>query len=63
LVRPIEARKEGNLAGVHRITVDEVKKRMDEGELILLIDTRNSHDWNESGVKAWVAAGFPVTTD
>jgi len=39
------------LAGLHRITVDEVKNRMDEGESILLVDTRNSHDWSESGVK------------
>lgn len=39
------------MAGLQRITVDEVKKRMDEGESILFIDTRNSHDWSESGVK------------
>ena len=39
------------MAELQRITVDEVKKRMDEGESILFIDTRNSHDWNESGVK------------
>jgi rhodanese-related sulfurtransferase len=39
------------LAELHRITVDEVKKRVDNGESILLIDTRNSHDWGESGVK------------
>jgi rhodanese-related sulfurtransferase len=35
----------------NRITVDEVKKRMDRGESILLIDTRNPHDWGESDVK------------
>lgn len=34
-----------------RITIDEVKKRMDKGESILFIDTRNSHDWSESDVK------------
>jgi rhodanese-related sulfurtransferase len=50
-VRLVEARKEGNLAELRRITVDEVKKRMDKGEAILLIDTRNPHDWGESGVK------------
>ncbi len=36
---------------LRRITVDEVKKKMDEGESILLIDTRNPHDWSESSVK------------
>lgn len=39
------------MAGLHRITVAEVKKRMDKGESILLIDTRNPHDWSESSVK------------
>ena len=39
------------MAGLHRITVDEVKNRMDEGESILFIDTRNSHAWSESDVK------------
>jgi rhodanese-related sulfurtransferase len=34
-----------------RITAKEVKKRMDRGESILFIDTRNSHDWSESDVK------------
>jgi rhodanese-related sulfurtransferase len=43
--------KEGNLAEIKRITIDEVKKRMDKGESILFIDTRNPHDWGESDVK------------
>lgn len=34
-----------------RITVDEVKKRLDEGEEIFFIDTRNPNDWGESDVK------------
>ena len=34
-----------------RITIDEVKKRMDQGEPLLFIDTRNQHDWDESDVK------------
>ena len=34
-----------------RITVDEVKQRMDKREPMLLIDTRNPHDWGESDVK------------
>ena len=39
-----------------RITVDEVKKRMDRDESTLFINTRNPHDWGESEVKlpgAW----------
>jgi rhodanese-related sulfurtransferase len=39
------------LAEAKRIAIDEVKKRMDKGESILLIDTRNPHDWGESDVK------------
>lgn len=39
------------MATLDRITIDEVKKRMDRGEPILFIDTRNSHDWSESDVK------------
>lgn len=34
-----------------RITIDEVKKRMDRGEPLFFIDTRNAHDWGESKVK------------
>lgn len=34
-----------------RIDVDEVKRRMDKGEPMIFIDTRNSHDWGESDVK------------
>ena len=39
-----------------RIMIDEVKKRMDNGESILFIDTRNPTSWGESDVKlpgAW----------
>lgn len=39
------------MAEVRRIAVDEVKKRIDGGEPVLLIDTRNQHDWGESAVK------------
>ncbi len=39
------------MATLDRITIDEVKKKMDRGEPILFIDTRNSHDWSESDVK------------
>ena len=39
------------MAESERITVDEVKKRMDKGESVLFIDTRNFHDWSASDVK------------
>ena len=48
---PVEKRGEGTLAKIKRITIQEVEKRMDKGEPILLIDTRNPHDWGESSVK------------
>ncbi len=34
-----------------RITINEVKKMMDEGEPVLFIDTRNRNDWGDSDVK------------
>lgn len=39
------------MAEIKRITAEEVKKRLDKGERILFIDTRNKHDWDESDVK------------
>jgi len=43
--------KEISLAEVRRIAIDEVKKRIDNGEPVLFIDTRNQHDWGESALK------------
>ena len=39
------------MAEIKKITIDEVKKRMDKGESILFIDTRNPNAWSESDVK------------
>ena len=39
------------MAEMKRITINEVKNRMDKGESILFIDIRNPHDWGESDVK------------
>jgi len=36
---------------MERITIEKIKKMMDEGVPIFLIDTRNQHDWSESNVK------------
>jgi rhodanese-related sulfurtransferase len=39
------------LAELTRINAEEVKRRMDSGEAIVFIDTRNPQAWNESAVK------------
>jgi rhodanese-related sulfurtransferase len=39
------------LVEIKRITIDEVKERMDRGEPPLFIDTRNPNDWGESDLK------------
>ena len=51
----------GNLAESDKITVDEVKKRMDNGEPILFIDTRNPRTWSESDVKLPGAWRIPLS--
>ncbi len=39
------------MAGVKRITINEVKKSLDKGDPIFFIDTRNPFDWGTSNVK------------
>jgi rhodanese-related sulfurtransferase len=34
-----------------RVTVDEVKERMDRGEAFTFVDTRNPHAWGEAQTK------------
>jgi rhodanese-related sulfurtransferase len=36
---------------IKRISLAEVKKRLDKGEPIFFIDTRNLHDWGASDVQ------------
>jgi rhodanese-related sulfurtransferase len=36
---------------IKRISLAEVKKRLDRGDPVLFIDTRSSHAWGESDVK------------
>jgi rhodanese-related sulfurtransferase len=43
-----------------RVTVDEVKERMDRGEPILFLDTRNPTAWHESDVKLPGALRVPA---
>jgi adenylyltransferase/sulfurtransferase len=36
---------------ITRITVDELKERMDRGEELIILDSRNPQAWAESQVK------------
>ena len=45
---------------VTRVTVDEVKERMDRGEPLAFVDTRNPQAWAESDVKMPGAIRVPV---
>ena len=40
--------KESSLSEPARINVDEIKQRMDKGESVLFIDTRNEQAWSEA---------------
>ena len=44
---------------VTRVTVDEVKERLDRGEPLAFIDTRNAKAWEESNQKAAGAIRVP----
>ena len=43
-----------------RVTVDEVKERMDRGERFAFVDTRNPQAWGESDVKLPGAIRVPA---
>ena len=43
-----------------RVTVDEVKERMDRGEQFAFVDTRNPVAWGESDVKLPGATRVPA---
>ena len=43
-----------------RVTVDEVKERMDRGEQFAFVDTRNPQAWGESDVKLPGAIRVPA---
>ncbi len=43
-----------------RVTVDEVKERMDRGEPFAFVDTRNPRAWGESDVKLPGAIRVPA---
>jgi rhodanese-related sulfurtransferase len=48
------------MADAPRITVDEVKRRMDKGEQFTFIDTRNPQAWSESDSMLPGAIRVPV---
>ncbi|HEX8281904.1 MAG TPA: rhodanese-like domain-containing protein [Pyrinomonadaceae bacterium] len=43
-----------------RVTVDEVKERMDRGEQFAFVDTRNPQAWGSSDVKLPGAVRVPA---
>ena len=43
-----------------RVTVDEVKERMDRGEQFTFVDTRNPQAWGEADVKLPDAIRVPA---
>lgn len=43
-----------------RVTVDEVRERMDRGEQFAFVDTRNPQAWGESDVKLPGAIRVPA---
>lgn len=43
-----------------RVTVDEVKERMDRGELFAFVDTRNPKAWAEATTKLSGAVRIPA---
>jgi rhodanese-related sulfurtransferase len=45
---------------VTRVTVDEVKERMDRGEVFTFIDTRNPQAWAEAQTKLPDAIRIPA---
>jgi rhodanese-related sulfurtransferase len=45
---------------VNRVTVDEVKARMDRGEPLVFLDTRNPTAWGEADTKLPGAIRMPV---
>ena len=43
-----------------RVTVDEVKERMDRGEQFVFLDTRNPKAWTEADIKLPAAIRVPA---
>jgi rhodanese-related sulfurtransferase len=45
---------------VTRVTVDEIKERMDRGEMFTFVDTRNPKAWGEATTKLPAAIRIPA---
>lgn len=43
-----------------RVTIDEIKERMDRGEQFTFVDTRNPKAWSEAGTKLPSAVRVPA---
>ena len=48
------------MADAHRMSVEELKRRMDAGEDITVIDTRNPQAWEQSDTKIPGAIRVPL---
>lgn len=48
------------MTDAQRITVDELRKRMEAGEDFVLVDTRNPQQWAKSDVKLPEAIRVPL---
>jgi rhodanese-related sulfurtransferase len=51
----------GEIMEVTRVTVDELKERMDRGEQFAFVDTRNPNAWGEADKK--LPGAIRVSTD
>ncbi|HEY2931640.1 MAG TPA: rhodanese-like domain-containing protein [Acidobacteriota bacterium] len=45
---------------VTRVTADEIKQRMDRGEMLVFVDSRSPKDWEESDEKLPGAIRVPA---
>jgi rhodanese-related sulfurtransferase len=48
------------MADISRITVEEVRRRLDRGERILFLDTRNAEAWDSAPTKLPGAIRVPA---
>jgi rhodanese-related sulfurtransferase len=53
-------RNQGETMEATRVTVDEVKERMDRGEAFTFVDTRNPQAWGEAKTKLPGAIRIPA---
>jgi rhodanese-related sulfurtransferase len=55
-----DEQKPSQMMAATRVTVDEVKERMDRGEQLTFVDTRNPNAWGEADTKLPGAIRVPA---